>query len=189
MQEICIDEQFNNLDFTQKAPPSRDFDGCSFTGCNFNGINISSFNFIDCTFTNCNFSMVNIAGTSFKNAVFTDCKLMGVDFGKCNDLLLSFTFVRCQLDYAFFYKKKLKKTQFKECSIQEANFTESDLSLSVFQKCDLSRTTFDRTNLSGADLRSAFNYSIDPESNQIKKAKFSLEGIRGLLEKYDIEIS
>jgi uncharacterized protein YjbI with pentapeptide repeats len=132
--------------------------------------------------------MVNVAGTSLKDAIFTDCKLMGLDFGKCNDLLLSFTFIRCQLDYAFFYKKKLKKTRFEECNIREANFTEADLSGSAFIKCDLTRTVFDRSNLSGIDFRSAYNYSIDPENNQIKKAKFSLEGVRGLLDKYDIEI-
>jgi hypothetical protein len=39
-----------------------------------------------------------------------------------------------------------------------------------------------------ADFRSAFNYSINPEINRIKKAKFSLTGLQGLLGKYDIEI-
>jgi len=33
------------------------------------------------------------------------------------------------------------------------------------------------------------NYSIDPEKNKIKKARFSTAGIAGLLDKYDIEIS
>jgi len=32
------------------------------------------------------------------------------------------------------------------------------------------------------------NYSIDPELNKIKKARFSTQGIAGLLDKYDIEI-
>ncbi|MGB5462457.1 MAG: pentapeptide repeat-containing protein, partial [Aureibaculum sp.] len=33
-----------------------------------------------------------------------------------------------------------------------------------------------------------YNYSIDPEKNPIKKAKFSQDGIGGLLDKYDIVI-
>jgi fluoroquinolone resistance protein len=42
--------------------------------------------------------------------------------------------------------------------------------------------------LEKADLRTAYNYSIDPSINKIKKAKFSLPGVVGLLSKYDIEI-
>ena len=40
----------------------------------------------------------------------------------------------------------------------------------------------------GIDFKTSYNYSIDPEVNSIKKAKFSLEGISGLLYKYDIVI-
>jgi len=38
------------------------------------------------------------------------------------------------------------------------------------------------------DFRTSVNYSLDPERNRIKKARFSLSGIAGLLDKYDIEI-
>lgn len=38
------------------------------------------------------------------------------------------------------------------------------------------------------DFRTAFNYSMGPEINRIKKAKFSISGISGLLDKYDIDI-
>lgn len=39
-----------------------------------------------------------------------------------------------------------------------------------------------------ADFRTSYNFSIDPDVNRIKKAKFSLDGVRGLLDKYDIQI-
>jgi hypothetical protein len=42
--------------------------------------------------------------------------------------------------------------------------------------------------LEKADFRTSYNYSINPEVNRIKKAKFSTAGIAGLLCKYDIEI-
>jgi hypothetical protein len=48
--------------------------------------------------------------------------------------------------------------------------------------------TFESTIIEKADFRTSFNYSIDPEKNRIKKARFSLAGIAGLLDKYDIEI-
>jgi hypothetical protein len=43
-------------------------------------------------------------------------------------------------------------------------------------------------NLEKTDFRSSFNYSIDPEVNRIKKAKFDRAGLAGLLDKYDLEI-
>ena len=57
-----------------------------------------------------------------------------------------------------------------------------------FINCDLSRAFFENTILRKVDFRTAFNYSIDPELNQIVKAKFSLSGVKGLLDKFDIEI-
>ena len=61
-------------------------------------------------------------------------------------------------------------------------------SQAVFDGCDLADAVFERTVLEKADLRGAINYSIDPAVNRVKKARFSLEGVRGLLGKYDILI-
>jgi uncharacterized protein YjbI with pentapeptide repeats len=68
------------------------------------------------------------------------------------------------------------------------DFTAADLSQAVFDACDLADALFDRTVLEKADLRGALHYSIDPETNRVKKARFSPEGLRGLLGKYDIII-
>ena len=68
------------------------------------------------------------------------------------------------------------------------DFTECDLAASVFDNCDLKLAAFENTILEKADLRSSYNYSINPELNKIKKAKFSLPAVVGLLDKYDIEI-
>jgi uncharacterized protein YjbI with pentapeptide repeats len=83
---------------------------------------------------------------------------------------------------------KLKKTRFKNSNLSEVDFTEADLTNSLFENCDLSGARFERTILEKADLSTSHNYSIDPELNKIKKAKFSILGIAGLLDKYDIEI-
>jgi fluoroquinolone resistance protein len=47
---------------------------------------------------------------------------------------------------------------------------------------------FENTILEKADFRTAYNYTIDPVQNRIKKAKFSVTGIAGLLSRYDIAI-
>ena len=72
--------------------------------------------------------------------------------------------------------------------MHETDFTESELSGSTFENCDLTRATFENTILEKANLSSAYNFSIDPENNKIRKAKFSIQGIAGLLKKYDIVI-
>ena len=68
------------------------------------------------------------------------------------------------------------------------DFTEANITGLTLENCDLSGAIFDHTTLEKADLRTAFNYSIDPENNRIKMAKFSLQGIAGLLHKYNIDI-
>ena len=92
------------------------------------------------------------------------------------------------MNFSSFYKLKIKKTIFKACKLLEVEFTETDLSQAVFHNCDLSRAKFENTVLEGADFRTAHNFSIDPEMNRIKKARFSTAGIEGLLDKYGIVI-
>jgi fluoroquinolone resistance protein len=72
--------------------------------------------------------------------------------------------------------------------LHEIDFTETNLSAAVFDHSDLSGSIFDGTKLEKADFRTAYNYSIDPERNRLKKAKFSLSGAAGLLDKHDIQI-
>jgi hypothetical protein len=47
--------------------------------------------------------------------------------------------------------------------------------------CDLSGAVFEETDLTGADLRSARNFLIDPTRNRIKGAHFDLHGLPGPL--------
>ena len=67
--------------------------------------------------------------------------------------------------------------------------TAADLSGAVFADCDLNGAIFDRTVLEKADFSTARNYSIDPETNRIRRARFSISGLPGLLGRYDIDIS
>ena len=82
----------------------------------------------------------------------------------------------------------MRKIIFDHCSIQEASFVDADLSEARFVECDLSQAIFQNTILEKADFQTAHNYSINPEINKIKKAKFALAGLPGLLQKYDIGI-
>ncbi|WP_306456210.1 pentapeptide repeat-containing protein [Winogradskyella undariae] len=114
--------------------------------------------------------------------------MLGLQFDKYSDFGFLIKVDKCQLNHSSFYKRKLSKTSFKKTKLQEVDFTECDLSSSAFDDCDLQNVIFKNTNLQNADFRSSSNFTIDPENNQIKGAKFTLETVLGLLTKYNIKI-
>lgn len=179
---------FEKVDYSDRELRGREFSSCIFKSCNFEKADLSGNDFLDCTFENCNFSLVKLRQTGLKNVHFIGCKLTGVDFSPCNDFLFAVGFVSCLLDYSAFQKKKMKKTKFKDCSIKEAHFSEVDLTSSVFENCELTNTYFQKNILEKTDFTTARNFTIDPEQNKMKKAKFSNGTLSGLLGKYDLEI-
>lgn len=183
------DQQFEKHDFDIIPLGKATYENCVFEDCNFASSDLSRISFEDCEFRNCNLSLVKTGETAFKDVCFSDCKMVGVHFEHCNPFLLEFRFENCKLDLSSFYKLKEKKTQFENCSLHDVDFTESDLEASSFINCDLRGSRFERTNIEKSDFRSAVNYSIDPENNKLRKAKFSLPEVSGLLHKYDISIS
>jgi fluoroquinolone resistance protein len=187
-QEYTEGKRFEKIDFKAEGLVKGEYENCTFMNCNFSDADLSGCVFIDCTFSGCNLSLVKLNNTAFRDVVFSDCKMLGLQFGSCNEFSVVFTFDNCILNHSSFYKMKIKKTVFKNCKLEEVDLTEADLAGAVFENCDLLRATFDNTILEKADLRTAYNYSIDPEINRIKKAKFSAAGLGGLLDKYDIDI-
>lgn len=185
MTETYIqDKTFDRNDTLTKG----EYENCIFNSCNFADDNLSEFKFIDCTFNGCNFSLAKLNKTAFREVKFKDCKMLGLRFDTCNEFGISFSFDGCQLNHSSFYKTKIKKTIFKNSQLQETDFAEADLTSSVFDNCNLTQAIFDHTTLEKVDFRTSYNYSIDPEINRIKKARFSILGVSGLLDKYNIDI-
>lgn len=164
------------------------YDYCRFTGCNLERYDLSGYKFTDCTFTDCNLSLANLAGCSFQDIKFINCKLLGLHFEACNPFNISFSFQDCILDHSSFFKLKIKKTIFLGSRLQEVEFEGADLTQADFQRCDLQLANFFQTNLEQANFINAENFSIDPDSNKIKGAKFGLQGLPGLLEKHQLKI-
>lgn len=164
------------------------YDDCVFKNCDFSDVNLNGFEFTDCRFEFCNLSMAKLDGTTLHDVKFNNCKLMGVDFGKCATFLFSVSFEKCILNYVLFQKNDLKKTIFKSCTMHEMSFIETNLTEAVLKDCDLLNSTFDHANLEKADLSTARNYIIDPLNNRLKKTKFSLPDVVGLLAQHDIVI-
>jgi len=168
MDKFVDDESFEKIDFAAKELPKAEYDSCTFNGCNLSNIKTNK--------------------TVFRDVKFSDSKMMGIHFDHCSDFLFSVSFDTCILHFSSFYGMKLKKTPFKNSSFKEVDFTDADLSSADFALSDLQSAKFENSNLEKADFRQAFNYSINPSKNKIRKARFSTEGLPGLLEEFDIEI-
>lgn len=189
MEEVYIeDKTFNKVDFSQKPLAKGEYEQCSFIDCDFSNADFTERIFIDCTFSNCKLDMVILAHAALRGVKFKDSKMLGWHFQNLNQFGLAVQFDNCILNHSSFFKTKLKKTTFKNCSLHEVDFSDCDLSGAVFDNCDLANATFDNTIIEKASFITSFNYSIHPESNKIKKAKFSQSGIAGLLNRYDIVI-
>ncbi|OOQ58682.1 pentapeptide repeat-containing protein [Mucilaginibacter pedocola] len=187
MQLLQEDQTFTKLSAAELTS-AQTYEHCKFVACNFANANLDGLVFIDCAFEDCNLLLISVGSTGFQNVTFKHCKLSGVNFGKARDFLFEVNFEGCILDNAVFYKKKNKKGRFADCSMIETDLTEADLTEAKFINCNLHRAFFSRTILKGADLRSSYNFSIDPDDNIVKKAHFSLHGLPGLLAKYDIKV-
>jgi fluoroquinolone resistance protein len=190
MEEAYIEDQlYSNQDFTATPLAKGEYEACRFEGCDFSETNFSGFKFSGCHFKDCNLSLVKTGNTAFRDCIFTGCKMLGVKFDDCNTIGLEMQFNHCNLQHSSFYKLKIKSTRFNESNLTETDFTQADLGNCNFDGCNLLYAIFDNTILEKADFRTAYNYSIDPENNRIKKAMFSLPGVAGLLNKYGISIT
>ena len=187
-KEYIKDKIFQGINFSDEGIKKGEYDNCKFDNCFFANSDLSDISFIECEFKNCDFSLAKVINTSFREVKFSGCKLLGLHFEDCNNFVLSATFDGCQLNLSTFYKLSLRNVTFKDCSLQEVDFSLSDMTSMIFEKCNLFGALFDNTILEKADFRTSYNYTIDPENNRIKKAKFSLHGVAGLLNKYNIKI-
>ncbi|MFC2186085.1 pentapeptide repeat-containing protein [Fulvivirgaceae bacterium LMO-SS25] len=187
-KQLIEGETFSNINYTENLLAKGDYENCQFTNCNLSSVDLSNINFTECTFDSCNLSMCKLGNTGIKDVTFNDCKMLGLHFQNCNEFLFEIEINNCQLNLSSFYRRKLKKTNFRNSVLHEVDFAEADLSMAVFDNCDLQGAIFENTILEKVDFRTAKNYSINPELNRIRKAKFSIPEVVGLLNKYDITI-
>lgn len=182
------DKTFDKIDFTQNPLPKGEYENCTFINCDFSNANLSEIKFSETEFRGCNLSLVKLHQTALRDIKFKECKMLGLEFGNCSQFGLAVNFEDCNLTHSSFLEMKIRKTIFKNCQLHEVEFSESDLSGSYFDNCDLQNAIFENSILNKADLRTSFNYSINPEVNRLKKAKFSLSGLPGLLDQYELEV-
>jgi fluoroquinolone resistance protein len=125
-QKIHDNEEFKNINYSGQKLSDIEFDSCIFLNCDFSNSILSESDFINCRFENCNFALAKLNDTGLKDVHFVDCKLIGINFDHCSDFLFAASFQKCVLDYSSFFKKKMKKAKFTDCSLKEVDFTGVD---------------------------------------------------------------
>lgn len=188
MDVYFTDKTFDKIDYKEDKLSIGEYENCIFKQCDFSNSNFSEIKFIECEFIACNLSLTNLNKTTFVDVTFIESKLLGLHFDRCIQFNLSFKLIDCFLQHCSFYKTILKKSVFTNSKFQEVDFTETDLTNSIFLNCDFLKSTFENTILEKTDFRTSINYSINPSINKIKKAKFSLPSVVGLLDNLDISI-
>lgn len=158
-----------------------EFDEFRFVSCDFTGADLSQLRFTDCLFEHCSLATAKLAGTALQNVAFADCKLLGLQFTACRDMLFGVHFDQCQLRYASFAGRSMPGTRFVGCALEDADFADADLSEAVFQDCALAGAVFQNTRLAGADFTTATGFVIDPVTNPLTGARFTLPGLLGVV--------
>ncbi len=176
------------VSFSGATYPASDHEECEFDQCDFSSCDLSGSSFADSMFIGCQFSMTSLKHTTFRNVTFKECKIIGLHFEDCSKFLFTVQFDNCSIKLCSFVKLNMQSTRFSNSALHEVDFTETNLVGAFFERCDLLGSIFDGSRLEKADFRSAFNYSIDPEKNKLKKAKFAWPGITGLLDAYGLDI-
>lgn len=97
-------------------------------------------------------------------------------------------FSNCNFAEANLEEMKFVDCEFIDCKLTETDFTGSNLKSARFESCDLDRAIFEQCILEKADFRSSYNLALDPENNKIYGAKFSLQNLPGLLQKYKLQV-
>jgi uncharacterized protein YjbI with pentapeptide repeats len=184
--DYIADQKIEDVYFLEADIKYKEYENCTFHHCDFTECTFQSVFFIDCTFFDCNFKDTKVNYLSLRGVQFNRCDFTAVNFAMTDQVIFEFHFKDCLLDYAKFYALKLKKMQFINCSMIAVDFMGSDLTEALFDNCNLRRAVFIDTIAHKADFYTSYDYTIDPEKNKLKKAIFSSDGLKGLLEKYDI---
>ena len=186
-KDCYFQEKFTDLHISKETIKEIEFEDCEFVDCSFLETEFNRCLILDCKFYNCNISAINLNNSNINDIHFNNCKVIGIDWSKAGKIQ-GLAFTNSQLNYSNFSFQKLPRTSILNCEAKELDFSEADLIESVFTGSDLEKTLFHKSNLSRCDFRQAKNYYINPQTNNLKKAKFSQPEVLNLLSGLDIAI-
>lgn len=187
--KIQFDKNYIKSDFPLQSYMGFEFENCIFENCDWSQKNFKGSTFIDCEFIDCNLTAIDFSGVGLKNVTFNQCKMLGIAFQSCDDFLFSIHCKGSVLNMSSFVRKKLVDSTFFMCDLKEVNFAEANLTKVDFFECNLENAFFNSTNLTKVNLKTAHNFTIDPNFNTVQNLEITTSGLAGLLTKFQLKIS
>lgn len=184
-QDEYLDQTFESLDAREMTIEDLSFENCTFVDGQFAGAELLRCRFMDCVFKKCDLSNTEVTASQFRDVRFEESKLVGVNWPKANSVSF-LDLENCVMNYSNFIGLDLRKSKIRSCTAREVEFAQANLTEVDARGTDFAGSTFSSTNLTKADLRGAINYSIRPNDNTLKKARFSLPEATSLLYGLDI---
>jgi uncharacterized protein YjbI with pentapeptide repeats len=181
------DLAFENIDLRDEPFYGLEFCNCTFNKCNFSGATFEKCQLEDCVFTDCNLSLIKPKQSSFVDVDFKSCKAIGINWADAATPV-RINFRACSIDSSSFFDLNLSMIVMSDCRAREVDFSEANLSKGTFTATDFLNSRFANTNLTQSDFRNATHYNINPNSNRLKKTKFSTTEALSLLSVFDIEL-
>ena len=175
------DVEFSAADFSPLSIGNRTFVNCSFSSCHFREMALSGATFSACVFKACEVVLVAMHNVTLTDTLFDSCKIMGVNFAACNPAGFSPSFTNCAVGNSVFDGLRCKKMKMTGCLLTDCDLTSCDFSGADFSETGFSRVAINACNFEKADFRSSHGYAIDPATNRLQSARFSLPEARSFL--------
>lgn len=175
------EREFQSVNFSEMDLTEQTFENCTFVKCRFLNMTIASASFQDCVFEECEIVVVKLHGVALSNTVFKLSLIRGVNFSDCSDFGFSPEFHGCVINHCVLDRKKLRKGVFAGSQLADCDLIACD-----FREVDFSNTTFARVNIQDcnfekADFRTSTGYVMNPATNKVRGARFSLPEAQSFL--------
>ena len=182
------DYEFASVDFSSINLVEHSFQNCLFTSCRFRETEMQSANFRFCVFKESEFVLTKVHNVTLNDASFESCRIMGINFSEFNNFGFFPAFKNCVIDNSIFNGICLRKGKIFTCKLVDCDFSACDFSEADFTNTVFKHVTISQCNLEKADFRYCQGYRINPDTNRVRKAKFSLPEAQSFLSFLDIII-
>lgn len=168
------------------------FNDCTFINCMFDHCDCMNTQFLECVFEKSKLVQVGFVHSQMRNCNFKQCECIGISFGNVvPNGSVDTIFQECSksyFKYCIFQGMKLTKFQAITNTFEQCSFHYCDMKSANFSGCQLMNSDFQQSNLQKANFKDSYGYIIDPKTNQLKGAMFSIPEVLHLLDGLEIKI-
>lgn len=167
------------------------FESCEFIGLRptpGEHLRLTGLRFEDCTFRDCDLSGATLGEAAFQDCTFEECKLSGLRWDEVRALNFACSWLRCNLSFSVFSGRDLMKCEFNGSNLREADLERTVCNGLVFDGCDLTGAQWSEASCLKSDFRGAVGLSMDPARVRLRGARFTTEGLRGLVAHHGLTV-